>query len=275
MKKLLKLLTVLLLSTILVASGAVAAASTPLEHQTAQANWPYYFKEAGVQGAFVLYDLNNDHYIYYNRAQCEQGFIPASTFKIMNSLIALETGVVQDQNHALSWDKVMRDGPAQWNQDQTLKTAFQNSVVWYYQALAREIGQKRMQQYLDKAAYGNQNSSGGLEHFWLTGALRITPKQQVQLLKKLYANQLPFSQRSMDIVKEIMLREQTEQLILRGKTGWSTLDNQEVGWYVGYIEKAGNVYFFALNITSPVGNAQFVAARVAIANKILSDLHIL
>lgn len=230
-----------------------------------------YFQEADVQGAFILYDLNNNSYVYYDQTRCNTGFIPASTFKIMSFLVALETGVVKDEQHTLPWDGVDR-GITVWNQDTDLQSALKNSVVWYNQRVIEQIGQERMQYYIDKAHYGNQNIGGGLDKFWLKGDLRISPHQQIEFLTKLYKNSLPFTKRNINIIKNIMITSQDNNKIVRSKTGWSTFQGQEVGWYVGYIEKNNNVYFFATNLTSAIGNPKFVAARVAITNKILADL---
>ena len=76
-----------------------------------------YFQ--GFKGAFVLYDLNSKQYIRYNPERCAERFIPASTFKIMNSLIGLETGVIPDENYVIKWDGTHYDVPS-WNHDNTL-----------------------------------------------------------------------------------------------------------------------------------------------------------
>lgn len=202
-----------------------------------------YFQ--GFDGAFVLYDLKSDRYTRYNPDGCAERLLPASTFKIMNALIALETGVVPDQDFVIPWDGT--DYPiAAWNQDHTLKTAFQNSVVWYYAEAAGRIGPQRMQQYIDDVGYGNQTIGDDL--FWLDGSLQISADEQVEFLKRLYHNDLPFSKRAMDIVREIMLLETGSEYQLRGKTGSGQSGDLHVGWFVGYVEENENVYFFALNI---------------------------
>ena len=190
-----------------------------------------FYDQYKVYGSFVLCDQSNDKYIFYNQSQFKQPFTPASTFKICNSLIGLETGVIKDENFIIPWDSVTRRVPA-WNQDQDLKTAFKNSTVWYYQELARRVGGEKMKYWLDKANYGNADTSGGIDKFWLTGGLRITPEQQIDFLKRLHDNTLPFSQRSMDIVKSIMTAKDTLGYVVRAKTGWGEQDNKEIGWYV-------------------------------------------
>jgi beta-lactamase class D len=222
----------------------------------------------GFTGAFVLYDLNLKRYIRYNPERCAERFIPASTFKIMNSLIGLETGVIPDADYVIKWDGTKYDIPA-WNQDHTLRTAIQNSVVWYYQELARRVGEKRMQEYVDAARYGNQDISGKIDTFWLEGGLRISAEEQVEFLKRLYKGELPFSQRSMNIVKEILVLEKTETYQLSGKTGSGQRITPHESWFVGYLETKGNVYFFATNIEGSDGSGD--KAR-EIAQNILQNL---
>ncbi len=230
------------------------------------------FAEFQVKGAFILYDLGKDTYSVYNKERTEKAFLPASTFKILNSLIALETGAIKDQCEIIEWDRRTWRFD-EWNQDQTLQSAFQNSVVWAYQELANRIGRKQMQYWVDKADYGNRDISDEIDTFWLEGELRISPRQQVEFLKKLYENQLPFSQRSMDIVKEIMVVEQRGTYILRGKTGWAARGVPQIGWFVGWLEKASNVYFFALNID--IVNRKDVNARIGVTREVFKQLKLI
>ena len=234
-----------------------------------------YYDQYNVDGTFVLYDQSNDKYVCYNPSLINHPFIPASSFKIMNSLIGLESGVISDENFVIPWDSVIRQ-VENWNKDHDLKTAFKNSTVWYYQELARRVGGKQMKYWLDKVNYGNADTSGGIDKFWLTGGLRISPVQQIGFLKRLHDNALPFSQRSMDIVKKIMIAEETPDYTIRGKTGWSSMDNIDIGWYVGYLETNNNVYYFANCIQSAdADNSGFAQARKEIAYKILNDLDLI
>lgn len=231
-----------------------------------------YYGGYHVTGSFVLYDLQRNNYLLYNREQFHEPFIPASTFKIFNSLVGLETGVIKDAEFVIPWDSVSRPIMG-WNRDHDLRSAFQNSVVPYYQDLARRVGGERMKEWLNQAHYGNADTSGGIDRFWLDGGLRITPAQQVDFLKRLYLGELPFSKRSQDIVKEIMLVNNTLGLVLRAKTGRSEQGGKQIGWYVGYLERKGSVYFFSNCIQSPESSVpDFTSARVVIAYKILADL---
>jgi beta-lactamase class D len=230
-----------------------------------------YFQD--FTGVFVLYDLNNDHYSRYNPERCAERFLPASTFKILNSLIGLETGVIPDENYVIKWDGTQYENSA-WNQDHTLKTAIQNSVVWYYQELARRVGTEKMQYYVDAVGYGNKDITGKTDTFWLTGALRISANEQVELLKRLYHDDLPFSQRSMKIVKEILVLENTNTYRLIGKTGSGLVGTSYIGWFVGYVEEKDTVYFFVTNIESSSSEADGVKAK-EITRDILQGLELL
>ncbi len=231
-----------------------------------------YYEQFNVTGSFVLYDQNNDQYTFYNQQQSKELFSPASTYKICNSLIGLETGIIKGEDFVINWDKVKRPNP-NWNSDQNLKSAFQNSTVWYYQELARRVGGKKMKYWLDTLHYGNADTSGGIDMLWLTGGLRITPLQQIDFLRNLHNNQLPFSQRSMDIVKNIMVTKDTLGYVVRAKGGWGMQGKTDIGWYVGYIETKGNVYYFANCIqNTDEENKSFGSARVEIVYLILNEL---
>lgn len=259
----------------LTGSSSEALPAQMLAQQQTKSNWQErpdfgkYFQQTGVKGTFLLYDLKKNQYFVYDAQRANTRFIPASTFKIFNSLVALETGAVQDENEVLKWDGVKRDFP-EWNQDQTMRMAIKYSTVWFYQEMARRVGQERMQRYIDLVNYGNRDISGGIDQFWLQGGLRISPKEQIDFLVKLYRDELPFSKRTIATVKDILINEKTDDYVLRGKTGWAWQFTPQVGWYVGYLERAGNAYFFAINmdITKP----DDTKARISITKGILGDL---
>lgn len=256
---------------------AVFGLTASMQGQTTEIrnDFKKHYDQFNVDGSFVLFDPQNDKYIFYNHDQLEQTFSPASTFKICNSLIGLETGVITDENFVIPWDSVTRKY-LNWNTDNDLKTAFKNSTVWYYQELARRVGGEQMKYWLDKANYGNADTSGGIDRFWLSGGLRISPKQQIDFLKQLHDNQLPFSQRSMDVVKNIMISKDTMGFVVRAKTGWGGHDNKDIGWYIGYLESKDKVYYFANCIQSAdLNNKDFFKARIEIAFLILGDLKLI
>ena len=254
--------------------SALCACGEPKE--IGRPDFETYFTEVGIQGSFLLYDLNRDQYTYYNKERCNQGFLPASTFKVMNSLIGLESGVIEGADHVFPWDSVVRELVPAWNQDHTLRSAIKYSVVWYYQELARQVGPQAMQEYLDAADYGNGDISAGIDLFWLEGSFKVSQYGQVEMLKALYKNELPFAERNMEIVKEIMIVDQTDDYTIRAKTGFAIRVEPNIGWWIGYVEKGEDVYFFATNIAadSPDFN-EFATARKSITLNILEDLGIL
>jgi beta-lactamase class D len=256
--------------------------STPFIFQSQfSRNLAQNFQEAKSEGCFVLYDLKRDRYIRYNSNRCEKRFIPASTFKIFNSLVALETKAIADESTVIPWNGVSNSSFPAWNQDQTMRTAFMRSVVWFYQDLARRIGKERMTKYVQAAGYGNQDIAEKIDSFWLNGNLRISPEEQIKFLVRLYKEDLPFSIDVMKTVKDIMVIERKESYTLRGKTGWGR--NVEgviegvinIGWYVGYLEKDNNVYFYALNFENQDPNFEMIPIRKKILYGIFHDLQLL
>jgi beta-lactamase class D len=267
--------------TILLLTIAVFGLTACEQKQTSEIrnDFKQYYDQFNVDGSFALYDPQTDKYIFYNQDQFKQTFSPASTFKICNSLIGLETGVIKDASFVIPWDSIVRN-PV-WDKDHDLKTAFANSTVWYYQELARRVGGKQMKYWLDKANYGNVDTSGGIDQFWLTGGLLISPEEQIDFLKRLHDNKLPFSHRSTDIVKNIMINKDTLDYVIRGKTGWGGHGNKDVGWYVGYIETKDNVYYFtncvqieSKNLDDVNRAISFDNSRTEIIYKILDKLNL-
>ena len=120
----------------------------------------------GREGCFVLYDAQTDIYLRYNPEGCAKRFSPCSTFKIANSMIALEIGVASGPEFSLKWNGVIYP-IASWNRDQTMRSAFSDSVVWFYQEMASRIGPERMSDYVNRLDYGNGDVSGGITNFWL------------------------------------------------------------------------------------------------------------
>ncbi|WP_144051465.1 class D beta-lactamase [Geminocystis herdmanii] len=233
-----------------------------------------HFDKLGVEGSIIIYDSKLDQTFEHNSQRNITPFPVASTFKILNSLIALETAVIRDEIAVLTWDGVERSLPV-WNRDLNLKEAFQISGVWFYQVLARRIGYNQMTSWIKKVDYGNNNTGNpeDIDQFWLNGKLQITPQQQIQFLRRLHHNDLPFADRTISIVKDIMINEKTPDYTIRSKTGWFGYGNpdiQNIGWYVGYVETKNNVYFFATNID--IKQEKDGIARLELTRLCLEDL---
>lgn len=223
-------------------------------------------------------DYKNNKWFYTDEKEADKATVPASTFKIINSLIALEEGVIKDEKEVLKWDGIQRD-ISPWNADTDMQNAYINSTVWFYQELARRIGKERYARYLKKCNYGNGQLTSAIDRFWLDGSLRISPRNQIEFLKALYEEKLPFSKRSYQIVKRIMVQQAPEaaNYVLRAKTGWGKVEALDIGWWVGYVEKKDNVYFFATRVQKPVEitNEKFMECRKEITRNILAELNIL
>ncbi len=231
------------------------------------------FDSANVTGSFGMFDNGLGHFTIYNLPRFrDSSYSPASTFKIVNSLIGLQTGVIKDEKMVIKWDSVKRWNP-DWNKDLTMEEAFRLSAVPYYQEVARRIGKDTMKKWIDSLGYGNKNISGPIDSFWLNNHLKITADEQLGLVKKLYFNQLPFFDRTQEIVRKVMLQEDNANYKLSYKTGWGNKENgNELGWIVGWIEENKHVYFFVLNIESTDKNIDMKNVRIKILKSILSQM---
>ncbi|MDP1621043.1 MAG: class D beta-lactamase [Bacteroidales bacterium] len=234
------------------------------------------FDKYGMTGTMLILDPEKDRYIGHNPALWDSGYLPASTFKIANTLIGLETGVI-DAGYVFKWKGEKRRLP-QWERDITLREAFRVSCVPCYQALARKIGPERMKSTLAKMDYpGMDVHPGNIDLFWLEGNSRITPRQQVEFLRRLYEEKLPLKRSVMKAVKKIMVNEATRDYILSGKTGWAIRNGNNYGWFVGYLETNGKVFFLA-TLVEPKDQKRvndFAVARKTVTMEVLEYLGII
>src|SRR5699024_8285858 len=161
---------------------------------------------------------------------------------------ALESNVITRNDNIMKWNGKLY--PYQnWNQDQKLNTALKNSVTWYFQNLDKKVQMKNIESYLDRLHYGNKDVSGGIEDFWLESSLKISPIEQVQILKDFYTNQYEFDDKKIQLVKDAIKLKTKERVTLYGKTDTGTINEKNVnGWFIGYVETENNRYFFATNI---------------------------
>lgn len=202
----------------------------------------------GYKGSFVLYDLEKDLWQIYNDKECTKRIAPDSTYKIYSALCALEKGTITPTNNTMSWDNIMYPIDT-WNKDQSLKTAMKNSVNWYFNSLDKENGFTYMQQFFHKIHYGNEDLSGGLDRYWLESSLKISPVEQVKLLKQMYTNEFGFNMENIQAVKSSMLISSSENVSLYGKTGTGNVNDKNTnGWFIGFVETPDNTFFFATNI---------------------------
>jgi beta-lactamase class D len=231
-----------------------------------------HFTDAGTAGTFVGYKVDEYLVIASDSVRSGAAKLPASTFKIPNSIIALETGVVGDPDiDVFKWDGIKRPIEA-WNRDHTMRTAIAASAVPVYQEIARRIGPERMQKYVDLFEYGNRNIGGGIDQFWLTGDLRIDPVQQVDFVDRLRRGVLPVSKRSQELVRDILPVTKVGDAVIRAKSGLLGAERGEpsLGWMVGWAEKGSANTVFALNMDC--AEPRLVAERMKITQQCLSDI---
>jgi beta-lactamase class D len=228
-----------------------------------------YFDAKNTDGCFTMLDNSSGAITVYNLSLDTTRFLPASTFKIMNSLIGLETGRITNENMIIKWDGVKREMP-DWNKDMAMKEAFKVSNVPYYQEVARRIGKDTMKLWIDSLGYGNKNISGPVDSFWLNNNLKISPDEQLGMLKRLYFDQLPFRKSVQQSVRNAMVQEDNTAYKLSYKSGWGHDEkNNSIGWLVGWIEENRHVYFFATLLKSPDSKYDMKNARLDITKDIL------
>jgi beta-lactamase class D len=233
----------------------------------------------GIDGTFVLLDGQTGAFTRWNAGRADQRFAPCSTFKVPNTAILLETGAAPDPEFVVTYDPALKASREAWRHDHTLRTAYRDSVLWYYHALAKKAGLPAEARLVKQFGYGNADTSGGVDGprpFWIDGSLRISANEQVAFLKRLHDGRLGLSARTDSLTKAIMIAEQTPAGTLRAKTGACQPegDRQVTVWYVGYVEKPAGVWYFALEM----GDKDFGTVfdqRVTKSRAILADLGIL
>lgn len=239
-----------------------------------------YFDQCGVTGSVVIYDNRKRQWIVSDSIAVNTRNLPASTFKIINLLIFLETKTIADENAIVKWpgatDTVKYGYRPDIYHDISVKSAFELSAGWAFVELAKKINREVYKDYLVRCGYGNADVSLNQADFWNFGPLGISPAEQVKLLKKLYDGELPFSKRNMDIVKKVMITEQNPVDTMRSKTGWTMAGGMNTGWWVGYIETKGRAYFFATRLLQDRKNNRpdFSRCRKDITRAVLKDLEI-
>ena len=262
-----KIPVVSLLGFIVLGWSNVFAQMKSEEHPDLQA----FFDNYAAQGTIVVLDERKDNakLMVFNEPRSTQRLPPASTFKIPHALFALDAGVVKDEFQVFPWDGVERSF-APHNQDQDLRSSMRNSAVWVYEQFGEKIGVDKARDYLTKIDYGNADPTGDTRTYWIDGNLRITAQEQVQFLKKLYLNELPFDEADQRLVKDIMIVEAGKEWILRAKSGWEG----HSGWWVGWVEWPTGPVFFALNIDTP-DRLEDLHKREAIVREVLQSIEAL
>ena len=231
------------------------------------------FDDNKVAGTFGLFDNGKGDFTIYNLVRFkDSGYLPASTFKIVNSLIGIETGRIADEKMVITWDGIKRRDA--WDKDLAMAEAFKVSAVPYYQEVARRIGKDTMQHWLDSLAYGTKKIRTRIDTFWLDNSLKITPDEELGVVKRLYFNQLPFFNNYQQMVKNAMLFEDKPTHALHYKTGLAQKeDGTPITWVVGWIEENRHPYFFVLNMETKDKSVNLMEARMTVLRNILTQLN--
>ena len=198
----------------------------------------------------------------YNKSDITKRIAPCSTFKIYSAINALEQGYITPENNAIKWDYLSRAFPA-WNSDQTLNSAMRNSVNWYFQFLDNIAGPEQLNDFYKSIGYGNGVVGNDTQYYWNGSGLKISALEQVELLIKLYNNEFDFNEDNINAVKNAMAISENNGNKLYGKTGTGRISGNDVnGWFVGFVETADNVYFFAVNIQNNTNATGGIAAQI-------------
>jgi beta-lactamase class D len=254
---------------VLAACAGFAAPAAHAESRIERPDLEAVFAEHRAMGTFALLDASGERMTVVNGARVERRYFPASTFKIANSLIALETGAVRDEQEVIPYGG--KPQPVKnWERDMGMREAIPISNVPVYQEIARRIGLERMKAAVDRLGYGNREVGVVVDRFWLDGPLQISAVEQARFVAGLARQQLPMSARSQAIVRDILRLEARDGAVLYGKTGWTTSVTPGIGWWVGWVERGGDVHAFALNIDMAV--SQDAPKRLAIGRALLGRL---
>jgi beta-lactamase class D len=231
-----------------------------------------FFDDNKVDGCFTLLNNADGEITVYNMQLDTARFLPASTFKIVNSLIGLQTGKIVNDTMQIKWDGIKRPIDA-WNKDMGMAEAFKVSNVPYYQEVARRIGKDTMQRWIDSMGYGTKKIVGPVDSFWLNNNIKISADEQLGLLKRLYFDQLPFRKSVQQMVRDAMLQTENTAYKLSYKTG-TGLDEQKnnIGWQVGWVEENKHVHFFVTLVKAPPGEVDMATIRKNITEGILKKM---
>lgn len=215
--------------------------------------WGTVFAAAGYdtsQATFVLLEPDSQRILRYNAQMAEKGTLPASTFKIVNTLLGIELGPLRGPETTFSFDSLQAAGAYMSGtsrdavrRDLSLREAFRLSAPWYFQEVARQLGPDQLAAWLDSLDYGNRDMRAGVDRFWLEGGFKISPMQQADFLFRVFTDRTPIACRPQEVLREIALLDSTAHYRLYGKTGWGIPDpgaepRTHYGWLVGWVELA-------------------------------------
>ena len=257
---------------------ASASGTSPVvasEADVARPDWAQFFEAEGGVGTFVLLDAQTGRTQLLDSERAARRYLPASTFKVYNALVALETGAVTDPDSVFVWDGTEREVPA-WNRDHTLRTGMASSVVWLYQRVARRVGRDRYLAAFRRQPYGNGQIGNDVAMFWLDSSLQISANEQVQFIDGLRRGALAFRPDVQAAVRDVLpvLVDSAGARVV-GKTGLGRQPGRTLlGWIVGEVERDGRRAVFAMNVEpDPAASREIdmVASRLRIVRAVLAS----
>ena len=223
----------------------------------------------GLEGSFVLYDMEHSIYTIHNRDMSVLRVPPNSTYKLISTLIGLETGILEYYASYREWDGTIHPFDS-WNQNHDLTSAMQSSANWYFQDIDIQIGAEMHYNYLTQLSYRNRNTSGRNTDFWNESSLLIFPVEQVRLLTNLYQDNTTFDERHVGSLMNTMRLSESDGSVLTGKTGTGIVNDRFInGWFIGYVETGTQTFAFAAYVRDENNAGGSVAARITLS--ILED----
>lgn len=254
------------------------------EAEITEVNWERYFD--GINGAAVVYNPSENHYQIYNRELAITRRSPCSTFKIISSLAALEKQVIVPEDSMRTWSGEVFWNE-KWNRDIGFEDAFRTSCVWYYRKIIDEIGKETMQEELDRLQYGNcdisdwegrlntNNNNRALTGFWIESSLKISPKEQVEVLERIFGENSVYSQETQNTLKQVMLapEQQSTDTFVYGKTGMGKAHGIVVhSWFAGFADMDDGRHYFCVYLGETEGKNVSSTKAKEIAFEIVSDI---
>lgn len=208
------------LAVLLAALSVFAVAKTDAPAWEVRDDFATILADAGAVGTIVVLDEADERWYVTNRERAESPLPPAGTFDIFTALAAAD-------------ESTARSGAGGANPG------------------ADDLEARRMDYWLERVDYGNRRASGSVDRYASNGSLRISARDQVLFLRRLADGELPFSAGAQSTVRAAIVDPGASgaNAVLRGKAGALPSGAPgAVGWHVGWVERDGRRWFFAINV---------------------------
>lgn len=233
-------LKLLLISILVLVSASSAMAKPGIDS---------LFRAYNMRGSFLAYENKTNKYTVFYDARCKKVYPPDSTFQIVEALMALESSIVRDTSYMFKWNGNSTSTP-QWDKDMSIAQAFRESAAPQFETLRSAIGAERILFFLDRFTYCENTLDSTIAEkmnvFWRNGDIKLTSYDQVHFLNSIHLNIVNAKKINLDMLKSMMLLEDTGEYKLYGKGGL-VLAKKSFAWFVGWIETAEKALVFAMN----------------------------